>query len=68
MLLLHGDRDGAAPVEESRRLAERLVALRRQVELLVIDGGLHVFNFKQPEQATLARLVTVADPPSGLQA
>ena len=31
VLLLHGDRDGAAPVEESRRLAERLVALRRQV-------------------------------------
>jgi dienelactone hydrolase len=54
VLLLHGDRDGAAPVEESRRLAERLAALRRQVELLVIDGGLHVFNFKQPEQATRA--------------
>jgi dipeptidyl aminopeptidase/acylaminoacyl peptidase len=59
VLLLHGDRDGAAPVEESRRLAARLAALGREVDLLVIEGGLHVFNFKQPRQATQAWQATL---------
>jgi dienelactone hydrolase len=54
VLLIHGDRDGTAPVEESQRLAARLAALGRQVELLVIEEGHHVFNFKQPAQATHA--------------
>jgi dienelactone hydrolase len=54
VLLIHGDRDGAAPVEESKRLAACLEALGREVDLLVVEGGPHVFNFKQPEQATRA--------------
>ena len=52
VLLIHGERDGSAPVEESQRLAERLDALGHKVKLLVIPEGRHVFNFKQPEQAT----------------
>jgi dipeptidyl aminopeptidase/acylaminoacyl peptidase len=59
VLLIHGEQDGAAPVEESKRLAARLAALGREVELLVIEGGLHVFNFKQPEQATRAWQATL---------
>jgi dipeptidyl aminopeptidase/acylaminoacyl peptidase len=59
VLLIHGSRDGIAPVEESRRLAARLAALGREVELLVLEGGLHVFNFKQPEQATRAWQATL---------
>ena len=51
VLLIHGDQDGAAPVEESRRLAARLAVLGRDVELVVIAGGHHVFNFKQSTQA-----------------
>ncbi|MBI1864482.1 MAG: alpha/beta fold hydrolase [Nitrospirae bacterium] len=54
VLLLHGDEDGAAPVDESRRLAARLSALGRDVELVVIAGGRHVFNFKHPAQAQYA--------------
>ncbi len=54
VLLIHGDRDETASVEESRRLAARLAALGRKVELLVIAEGRHVFNFKQPAQATRA--------------
>jgi dienelactone hydrolase len=54
VLLIHGDRDGAAPVAESRRLAARLTALGREVKLVIIDAGPHVFNFKQPELATRA--------------
>jgi dipeptidyl aminopeptidase/acylaminoacyl peptidase len=59
VLLLHGDRDGAAPVDESRRLAARLTALGRDVELVVIAGGHHVFNFKHPAQAQYAWQVTL---------
>jgi dipeptidyl aminopeptidase/acylaminoacyl peptidase len=59
VLLIHGERDGAAPVEESQRLAAYLATLGREVELLVIEGGLHVFNFKQPEQATRAWQATL---------
>jgi len=51
VLLVHGAQDSAAPVDESRRLAARLAALGRDVELVVIAGGRHVFNFKDPAQA-----------------
>jgi dipeptidyl aminopeptidase/acylaminoacyl peptidase len=59
VLLIHGDQDGAAPMEESRRLAARLAALGRDVELVVVPGGSHVFNFKQPTQAQEAWQVTL---------
>jgi dipeptidyl aminopeptidase/acylaminoacyl peptidase len=59
VLLIHGDQDGAAPVEESERLAARLAALGRDVELVVIPGGRHVFNFKQPTQAQEAWQITL---------
>jgi dienelactone hydrolase len=59
VLLIHGDQDGAAPVAESERLAAHLMALDREVELLVIANGRHVFNFKHPEQATQAWQTTV---------
>lgn len=54
VLLVHGDRDRAASVEESRRLAERLQARGREVRLLVVPGAVHAFNFRQPEQAVFA--------------
>ncbi len=54
VLLIHGTADTSAPIEESRRLATRLAALGREVELLEIEGGRHVFNFKEPEQAAPA--------------
>jgi dipeptidyl aminopeptidase/acylaminoacyl peptidase len=59
VLLIHGDQDGAASVEESRRLTARLAALGRNVDLVVIPGGRHVFNFKQPTQAQEAWQVTL---------
>ena len=54
VLLVHGDRDNSAGVEESRRLARRLAELGRSVELLVLPGAGHVFNFRDPAQAKLA--------------
>jgi dienelactone hydrolase len=60
VLLVHGDRDNSASVEESRRLAQRLAELGRPVELLVIPGAGHVFNFRDRRQAVLAWDATVA--------
>lgn len=59
VLLIHGDRDGAAPVAESARLATRLAALERDTELLVVEGGVHMFNFKQPALASRAWRATL---------
>src|SRR5262245_28790015 len=59
VLLVHGDRDTTAPVEESRRMAERLSALGKPVELLIIPGGVHIFNFRQPQQAAVAWQATI---------
>ena len=59
VLLVHGDRDRTAPIEESQRMAERLAGLGKPVRLLVIRGGVHIFNFRQPEQAALAWEATV---------
>jgi dienelactone hydrolase len=60
VLLVHGSRDGSAGVEESRRLANRLAELGRPVELLVIAGAGHVFNFRDRRQASVAWDATLA--------
>ncbi len=54
VLLIHGENDTTASVEESQRLAARLRSLQREVRLLVIPGGRHVFNFKNPDLANRA--------------
>jgi dienelactone hydrolase len=59
VLLLHGARDALAPVEESRRMAERLAAAGRTVELIVPDEGVHLFNFRQPLLAASAWTATL---------
>ena len=59
VLLVHGDRDRTAPVEESQRMADRLAELGKPVRLLVVPGGVHIFNFRQPEQAAAAWQATV---------
>lgn len=51
VLLVHGADDTSASVEESRRLERALRERGREVELIVVPGAGHVFNFKQPEQA-----------------
>lgn len=51
VLLIHGADDTSASVEESCRLERALAARGREVELLVVPGAKHVFNFSQPEQA-----------------
>jgi dienelactone hydrolase len=60
VLLVHGDRDGSADVEESRRLAQRLGELKRPVRLVVIRDAGHVFNFRDRHQAAVAWEATLA--------
>jgi dienelactone hydrolase len=60
VLLVHGGRDRSASVEESRRLAQRLTEMGRPVELLLIPGAGHVFNFRDRDQARVAWDATVA--------
>ena len=51
VLLIHGADDTSASVEESRRLERALKGRGCEVELIVVPGAGHVFNFKQPEEA-----------------
>jgi dipeptidyl aminopeptidase/acylaminoacyl peptidase len=54
VLLVHGDRDTTAPLAESERLLAKLKELGREVELVVVPGGRHVFNWLDREQARTA--------------
>lgn len=60
VLLIHGDRDRSAPIDQSRRLAERLRAQGTPVELVVFEDAGHVFNFRDPERARRAWNETMA--------
>ena len=51
VLLVHGDADTSARLEESQRLQQKLIELNKPVELLVVPGAVHIFNFRQEEQA-----------------
>jgi len=51
ILLIHGADDTSASVEESRRLERALHERGREVELMVVAGAGHVFNFKDPDRA-----------------
>ncbi len=51
VLLIHGADDTSASVEESRRLERALGGRGREVELIVVPGAGHVFNFRRPEEA-----------------
>jgi dipeptidyl aminopeptidase/acylaminoacyl peptidase len=51
ILLVHGAEDTSAPLEESRRLERALRDRGRDVELIVVPGAGHVFNFKDRDLA-----------------
>lgn len=54
VLLVHGDADTSARLEESQRLQQKLAELHKPVDLLVVPGGVHIFNFRQAEQGRFA--------------
>ena len=59
VLLVHGDGDTTAPVEESLRMAERLAELGGSADVLVVEGGVHIFNFRQKDLAAAAWQTTM---------
>jgi dipeptidyl aminopeptidase/acylaminoacyl peptidase len=54
VLLVHGDADTSARLEESQRLAQKLLEFNKAVELLVVPDAVHIFNFRQEPQARYA--------------
>lgn len=60
VLLIHGERDSSAGLGESVRLERRLRELGREVELLVVPGAGHVFNFRDRTRAEAAWTATRA--------
>ncbi len=51
VLLLHGERDSTAPLEQVQRLQQKARSLGKNWELLVVPNAGHVFNFRDEEQA-----------------
>jgi len=60
VLLIHGDHDSAAPYQESEKLFVKLESLKKEAELVIVPDGVHIFNFRQPEQAIFAWEKTLA--------
>lgn len=54
VLLVHGDADTTARVDESEKLYTKLKALNKDVELIIVPDAVHIFNFRQPQQAEYA--------------
>ena len=59
VLLVHGDEDTSASIEESQRLKQRMDEFDKQCELYVVSGGVHIFNFRQEPQAQEAWMHTL---------
>lgn len=53
-LLIHGAEDTLAPPGESERMAEHLKSFGVTTKLLIVPGAGRLFNFYQPQQATVA--------------
>jgi len=60
VLFVHGARDTLLPPEESERMAERLTASGVTTKVILVPDGGRLFNFRQPEEATVAWQATVA--------
>lgn len=59
VLLIHGEQDTSAAPEESERMAQRLRQLGREVQLVLVGGAGHVFNFKDPLTARATWMITL---------
>jgi len=60
VLFVHGARDTLLPPEESERMAERLKASDVTTKVILVPDAGRLFNFRQPEAATVSWEATVA--------
>lgn len=54
VLLIHGEKDRTAPLEQVQRLCAKLRSAGKNCELLIIPGAGHVFNFRDEEKGQIA--------------
>ena len=54
VLLVHGEKDRTAPLEQVRRLCGMFQPPRQKCELLIVPGAGHVFNFIDEEKGKVA--------------
>ncbi len=54
VLLIHGEKDRTATLEQGQRLCAKLRSAGKNCELLIIPGAGHVFNFRDEEKGQIA--------------
>jgi len=54
VLLIHGEKDRTAPLEQVKRLCQKFLSTGKKCELFVVPGAGHVFNFRDEDQAKTA--------------
>jgi dienelactone hydrolase len=54
VLLLHGESDSTAPLQQVQRLQQKARSLGKNWELLLVPNAGHVFNFRDEEQGKAA--------------
>jgi dienelactone hydrolase len=54
VLLIHGEKDRTAPLEQVQRLCLRFQSSGKDCELFIIPGAGHVFNFRDENQGKIA--------------
>jgi len=59
VLLVHGEKDGTAPLEQVQHLCQKFHPPEQECELFLVPGAGHVFNFLDEDQAKVAWRKTV---------
>lgn len=54
VLLVHGEKDRTAPLEQVQRLCTKLRLAGKECELFVVQSAGHVFNFRDEQQGQVA--------------
>jgi dipeptidyl aminopeptidase/acylaminoacyl peptidase len=54
VLLVHGEKDRTAPLEQAQHLYRSLQSAGKRGELFIVPAAGHVFNFRDEEQGKLA--------------
>jgi dipeptidyl aminopeptidase/acylaminoacyl peptidase len=54
VLLIHGEKDRTAPLEQAQRLCRSLHSAGKRCELFIVPAAGHVFNFRDEEQGKIA--------------
>ncbi|MDH4264654.1 MAG: dienelactone hydrolase family protein [Deltaproteobacteria bacterium] len=54
VLLIHGEKDRTAPLEQVQRLCAKMRSAGKNCELLTLPGAGHVFNFRDEEKGQIA--------------